>query len=94
MLDGIQYTYIMQNHFAKHLKLTQHCKSTILHPKVGIFISLKSIYEKQLYKNMHRNTRAFAAVLTKVSKNRAVCPSIGEQKTCDATSTREDLFDY
>ena len=27
------YVHVLLNHFAVHLKLTQHCKSTILHLK-------------------------------------------------------------
>ena len=38
------YIYIKRNHFAVHLKLTQHCKSTILQYKIKI--KRKSNFEK------------------------------------------------
>ena len=38
------YIYIKLNHFAVHLKLTQHCKSTILQYKKIFFKRMKDLF--------------------------------------------------
>ena len=45
---GWIYVYIKLNHFAIHLKLTQHCKSTILQYKIKKFIQKKRISGGQM----------------------------------------------
>ena len=41
------YVYVQLNHFAIHVKLTQHCKSTILQYKIKI--KLKKIKISLIY---------------------------------------------
>ena len=36
------YAYVQLNHFSIHLKLTQHCKSTVLQYKIKIKLILKN----------------------------------------------------
>ena len=36
------WIYVYLNHLAVHLKLTQHCKSTILQYKIKIKLNLKN----------------------------------------------------
>ena len=38
------YVYMYNNHFAVHLKLLQHCKSTILQYKIKIKLKKKSTH--------------------------------------------------
>ena len=41
------YVYVYLNHFAAYLKLTQHCKSTMLQYKIKIEFKILKIKSKQ-----------------------------------------------